>query len=107
MTKPSEMPSAQQDGFSASVQILPLPPGLYLFSVKSEHSVHRRSDGQLQLPALHVGLGPGVAFDQVEFVAGPSTNGAWLFAHWPALVGPLTAAIGIVLLAFGIVQLSS
>jgi hypothetical protein len=34
-------------------------------------------------------------------------TGAWLFAHWPALVGPLTTALGIGLLAFGIVQLSS
>jgi hypothetical protein len=33
--------------------------------------------------------------------------GAWLFAHWPAIVGPLTAAIGIAVLAFGIVQLTS
>ena len=49
MNKTSEVPSAQQDGFSASVQILPLPPGLYLFSVKSEQPVHRRTDGQLQL----------------------------------------------------------
>jgi GT2 family glycosyltransferase/glycosyltransferase involved in cell wall biosynthesis len=86
MSKTSEVPSAQPDGFSASVQILPLPPGLYLFSVKPEQPVHRRTDGQLHLPALHVGLGPGVAFDQVEFVAGPSTNGAWLFAHEDLLI---------------------
>ncbi len=33
--------------------------------------------------------------------------GDWLFAHWPVLVGPLTATIGIGVLAFGIVQLSS
>ncbi len=33
--------------------------------------------------------------------------GAWLFAHWPAIVGPLTAAIGIAVLAFGITQLTS
>jgi GT2 family glycosyltransferase len=86
MKKTSEVPTAQQDGFSASVQILPLPPGLYLFAVKSEHPVHKPTDGQLQLPALHVGLGPGVSFDQVEFVAGPRTNGAWLFAHDDLLV---------------------
>jgi cytochrome c biogenesis protein CcdA len=33
--------------------------------------------------------------------------GDWLFAHWPAIVGPLTAAIGIGLLALGIVHLST
>lgn len=33
--------------------------------------------------------------------------GDWLLAHWPVIVGPLTAAIGIAVLAFGIVRLSS
>jgi len=33
--------------------------------------------------------------------------GDWLSAHWPAVVAPLTAAFGIGVLAFGIVQLSS
>lgn len=92
MTKTSDVADTQADGYSASVQILPLPPGLYLFSVKSEHPKDRRSDGQLQLPALHVGLGPGVAFDQVEFVAGPSTNGAWLFAQEDLLVTKVKGA---------------
>jgi GT2 family glycosyltransferase len=86
MKKSSEVRTAQQDGYSASVQILPLPPGLFLFSVKSEDPVHKPADGQLQLPALHVGLGPGVSFDQVEFIAGPSTSGAWLFAHDDLLI---------------------
>ena len=33
--------------------------------------------------------------------------GDWLFANWPVVVGPLTAAFGIGVLIFGIVQLSS
>jgi hypothetical protein len=33
--------------------------------------------------------------------------GDWLSAHWPLVVAPLTAAFGIGVLAFGIVQLSS
>jgi cytochrome c biogenesis protein CcdA len=33
--------------------------------------------------------------------------GSWLSAHWPVVVAPLTAALGIGVLAFGIVQLSS
>jgi cytochrome c biogenesis protein CcdA len=33
--------------------------------------------------------------------------GGWLFGHWPVIVAPLTAAIGVGVLAFGIVQLSS
>ena len=33
--------------------------------------------------------------------------GEWLNSHWPFIVGPLTAAIGIAILAFGVVQLST
>jgi cytochrome c biogenesis protein CcdA len=33
--------------------------------------------------------------------------GDWLSAHWPVIVAPLTAAFGVGVLAFGIVQLSS
>jgi cytochrome c biogenesis protein CcdA len=33
--------------------------------------------------------------------------GDWLLARWPVIVGPLTAAIGIAVVAFGVVQLSS
>ena len=74
------------NALSASVQILPLPAGLYLFSVKASAAISIQSDGQLRLPALHVGLGPGVRSDQVEFIAGPATNGAWLFAKEDLLV---------------------
>jgi hypothetical protein len=71
---------------SASVQILPLPTGLYLFSVKSASDTGGQGDGQLRVPAMHVGLGPGVRSDQVEFIAGPATTGAWLFAKEDLLV---------------------
>ena len=33
--------------------------------------------------------------------------GDWLFAHWPVIVGPMTAVIGLGVLVFGIVELSS
>lgn len=86
MNRITEQQGAAQDGLSASVQVLPLPPGLYLFSVKSADAAPPPVDGQLRLPAMHVGLGPGVRAEQVEFIAGPSTNGAWLFAHDDLLV---------------------
>jgi GT2 family glycosyltransferase/glycosyltransferase involved in cell wall biosynthesis len=75
---------AQRDSLAASVQILPLPAGLYLFSVTAGPAP--RAAGALQLPALHVGLGPGVRAGQVEFTAGPTTEGAWLFATTDLLV---------------------
>ena len=71
---------------SASVQVLPLPAGLYLFSVKSTSDSGAQSTGELRVPAMHVGLGPGVRSEQVEFIAGPSTAGAWLFAKEDLLV---------------------
>ncbi len=33
--------------------------------------------------------------------------GDWLFAHWPVVMAPLTALIGVAVLVYGIVQLSS
>jgi glycosyltransferase involved in cell wall biosynthesis len=79
-------PEPPIEGLSASVQVLPLPAGLYLFSVKTAGTPAAKSNGQLALPALHVGLGPGVRSEQIEFVAGPSTEGAWLFAVGDLLV---------------------
>jgi GT2 family glycosyltransferase len=84
MKSPAGEPT-QEDGLSASVQVLPLPAGLYLFSVKAAAPPTERAEGKLQLPAMHVGLGPGVGADQVEFVAGPGTSGAWLFANGEVL----------------------
>jgi GT2 family glycosyltransferase/glycosyltransferase involved in cell wall biosynthesis len=78
--------SAQKDALSASVQMLPLTAGLYLFSVKSAAALNGKGTGALQLPAMHVGLGPGTRSDQVEFIAGPNTDGAWLFAKEDCLV---------------------
>ncbi len=78
--------SILSDSLSASVQILPLAAGLYLFSVKAASGSPQRTDGQLKLPAMHVGLGPGVRSDQVQFIAGPTTDGAWLFAREDCLI---------------------
>jgi len=76
----------QEAGLSASVQVLPLAAGLYLFSVKAAKPQLPSSTGQLALPAMHVGLGPGVRSEQVEFLASPSTHGAWLFSATDQLV---------------------
>jgi hypothetical protein len=77
---------------SASVQVLPMPVGLYLFSVQSATPTTEAKVGRLSLPALHVGLGPGVRSDHVQFVGGPSTEGCWLFAQGDMLVVKVTGA---------------
>jgi GT2 family glycosyltransferase len=83
--------TTQEEGVGASVQVLPLPPGLYLFCVKAATPVVSAA-GQLSLPAVHVGLGPGVRTGEVEFVAGPSTHGGWLFATDDLLVAKVNGA---------------
>jgi GT2 family glycosyltransferase/glycosyltransferase involved in cell wall biosynthesis len=89
-SKPEQ--TTREDGVGASVQVLPLPPGLYLFSVKAATPVVAAATGQLSLPAVHVGLGPGVRTEEVEFVAGPSTHGGWLFATGDLLVTKVNGA---------------
>ena len=83
--------AVKDDGLSASVQVLPLPTGLYLFSVKAARAPLPSTNGQLSLPAMHIGLGPGVRADQVDFIAGPSTHGAWLFSSGDVLVTKVNA----------------
>src|SRR5215469_977313 len=85
-------PAALAPGLGASVQVLPLPVGLYLFSVTSASPAVAKATGQLTLPAVHVGLGPGVPPEHVEFISGPSTHGAWLFAQGDLLVIKVSGA---------------
>lgn len=57
------------------------------------------------LPLIMIAGLIAVMGERAERILGPV--GTWLTAHWPAVVAPLTAAFGIFLLVFGIVQLSS
>ncbi|MBS0379702.1 MAG: glycosyltransferase [Proteobacteria bacterium] len=91
------MAAGQDEALSASLQVLPLVPGLYLFSVTSSTPPGERSGTTLNLPAMHVGLGPGVDGRQVEFVGSPGTEGAWLFAHGDMLVAKVVENATLVL----------
>jgi hypothetical protein len=93
MNHPSDGPvpevepkKVREEGLGASVQVLWLGAGLYLFSVKAAQPTVLDAGERLQLPALHVGLGPGVPSSEVEFMSGPSTHGAWLFAATDLLI---------------------
>jgi cytochrome c biogenesis protein CcdA len=55
------------------------------------------------LPLIAIAVTIAVAGEDAERILRPV--GAWLFAHWPAVVAPLTAAFGVAVLAFGLVQL--
>ena len=56
------------------------------------------------LPLIASAVTIALMGERAERILGPVDD--WLFRHWPVVVGPLTAAFGVVLLAFGIVQLS-
>jgi GT2 family glycosyltransferase len=77
--------AVREEGLAASVQVLPLAAGLYLFSVKHSRSTPV-SGGGLSVPAMHVGLGPGIRSEQVEIMAGAATHGGWLIAAADLLV---------------------
>jgi len=53
--------------------------------------------GQLSVPAVHVGLGPGVRADHVEFISGPATHGSWLFAYGDIVVAKVIPPAGAML----------
>jgi cytochrome c biogenesis protein CcdA len=57
------------------------------------------------LPLIAVVVTIALAGERAERLLG--RIGDWMFAHWPAVVAPLTAAFGFGVLAFGIVQLAS
>lgn len=90
-TTEAKSPLPQEEAMSASIQVLPLPAGLYLFSVTAGHAVASKAAGQLSLPAVFVGVGPGVASEVVEFVAGPNVQGQWLFASGDMMITKVNA----------------
>jgi cytochrome c biogenesis protein CcdA len=57
------------------------------------------------LPLIAIAVAFAIMGERAERLLAPV--GDWLFAHWPLIVAPLTAAIGIAVLVFGIVELSS
>ncbi len=57
------------------------------------------------LPLIIIAVMVAVMGKRADGILRPA--GEWLASHWPFVVGPLTAAIGIAILAFGVVQLAS
>lgn len=63
----------------ASATALPLPAGLFLFSVNGASPEKNNKAGDLQFPALHVAPGPGCPPGRVEFLGVPKSIGIWLY----------------------------
>ncbi len=83
---------------TGSVEAITLPKGRYLFTVRSGVPAQIKEAGNLIVPAVHVGLGPGIAAKEVKFSPNIAVNGAWLFATGNTLeVKVLGAAATLVL----------
>lgn len=75
---------------NATVQILPLSKGLYSFSVKAATPTRVDQLQNLLLPAVHVGVGPGVSANMVEFIAAGDSQGSWLSEPGDIIVAKLS-----------------
>ena len=56
------------------------------------------------LPLIAIAVAFAIMGERAERVMKPV--GDWLLVHWPLIIGPLTAVIGVIVLVFGIVELS-
>ena len=86
------MADVDPNALTATVQVLPLPAGVYLFSVQAgAHSGAAHASG-LQLPALQVSTGPGVAASDVEIMGRGGDRLGWLVRSGDFIVLRLHAA---------------
>ena len=83
---------------TSSVQVLTLNKGLHLITVAAAAPQRLGDDGELMLPAIHVGVGPGVVAGQVEIMPGPRNSGCWLFEARDMLVVRVAAPQAILML---------
>jgi cytochrome c biogenesis protein CcdA len=109
----SHRPAALMGGAIAGLELLTAFPYFAAIAIIAGSGV---SDaGKLSLLALYcvIYTVPLIAIAVVIAVMGERAEriltlaGDWLSAHWPLVVAPLTAAFGIGVLVYGIVQLSS
>jgi glycosyltransferase involved in cell wall biosynthesis len=73
-------------GLTASVQLVTLNKGLYSFRVQAAPPTRVGDAGDVLLPALKVGVAPGVSADSVEILDGIRGDGGWLFEPTDMLV---------------------
>ena len=88
----ARMAPVDPNALTSTVQVLPLPAGVYLFSVQAGDGAPTATSSPLPLPALHVGVGPGVASADVEVMGRQSDSTGWLVRSGDFLVLRLLAA---------------
>ncbi len=85
------MAELDPNALTATVQVLPLPAGVYLFSVQAGATTDPRPDAGLPLPALHVGIGPGVSAGDIDIMGRAGETAGWLVRGGDFLVLRLRA----------------
>ncbi|HUZ72340.1 MAG TPA: glycosyltransferase [Stellaceae bacterium] len=91
----TERPSPSQTmppAITGSVEVVTLQKGLYHFSVRAGSPQQVTGAGNLIVPAVHVGVGPGLAQDAVKIVPRTRANGPWLFAAGNSIMVKVSAA---------------
>ena len=84
---------------TASVSLLPLTKGLFLFSVRSTQPSQRIHDqGDITLPAMQLTVAPGTPTGQVEFMMSPQTQNGWLSEPNDQIVARVSVPSALVLL---------
>jgi hypothetical protein len=88
---PSSSPSQSQ--LTATAEAITLNQGLYLFYVRTASPVRETTGTEnLTLPAVQIGLAPGVASENVNFISGPQTRGTWLCEPGNMIVAKISGA---------------
>jgi GT2 family glycosyltransferase len=89
---------SKPNAITGSVEAITIAKGRYVFSVRSGAPSQIKEAGNLIVPAVHVGLGPGISPKHVKFSPSADADGTWLFAAGSTLeVKILSAAATLVL----------
>lgn len=79
-------PEKRENAISGSVEVITIPKGTYRFAVKAGAPARVKGAGNLSVPAVHVGLGPGISPNATKFAPKKRSNGTWLFEAGDTLV---------------------
>jgi GT2 family glycosyltransferase len=88
--KELSMSETSSQELEASVKMLTLPVGVYVFTVQGSPAA--TPSGPLALPALQLGLAPMQSHGEVEFLAGAGTLDRWLTRSTDAFIVRISGA---------------
>jgi GT2 family glycosyltransferase/glycosyltransferase involved in cell wall biosynthesis len=77
------------DGFSTSLQFLPLPVGTYVFTVNGD-TPSTIAEDEFALPAVQIGVAPARSEGSVEFLCRAATTDRWLAGSRDMIIAKIT-----------------